>query len=674
MDDDMLPEVTCIKHAALQCYSVWTKSCFDKQPELFTTVNNEICKCMFDFTESRKLTEAKTDTFDDFFTRLAVKGREKGRPYFNGVYEAVGSRGEGMGFLANDTDILCTLQTTLACFPSPDIDLLDSMLVIETDDCHQGYCRLKFHRENLCDTYSISKKFFVKKKRSVYLCNNALVNLFQEGNMMFETWQPHGPALTSEELQQDWVITIRCVNPGRLLLKYVNRKRLWPDSETLERLKNVQYGVVNASHPTCKEPSLEFRISFASAEKLLIRSFSNIQFAVFAYLKYIKRHVEDSVCRSDDVLRTYYVKMAILWCSEWVDPTEWTASNFLRCTSMCLVFLQQSFLSRYLPQLFIPENNLIDHLDPDECDRIASCLGEYIDAENPKMFLSCLCDETFDEAFDKILARPRRNLPYLTKKLFLQTSTSNIALHSISSIMETDTLSYIPAELKVYDVHVFCPVLYETLQDLETIVPPDMVDCMRSMLYRFLGDIVHREPGFIRSNTNQAGELYTRGKTLVYPISKFNDEEFSGNVQLALFRYLNREYTKAWAILRRIEKRLFTVNIVNILSIILVYGDLPRLWHDTFLTGMVSRFGDPNLDSLPIKCNALGLYILVQCIRKLYKDTGLCSQRLRKINRSISSNIKHLSVFDPQTRQFTSMVLHRTRSVSLELLSRLEVQ
>ncbi|XP_033727770.1 uncharacterized protein LOC117317090 [Pecten maximus] len=447
---------------------------------------------------------------------------------------------------------------------------------------------------------------------------------------------------------------------------------MWPDRDTMEKLRKVQYALVNASHPTCIEPSLEFRISFASAEKLLIRSFSNIQFAVYAFLKYIKKHTEEEVCSSDDVLKTYYVKMAILWCIERMDPAVWTARNFLYCTSVCLKFLQQCFLSRYLPQLFIPENNLIDHLDPNECDRIAAWFGKYIEPLNPKMFLNCLCDETFDDAFDKILSRPRRDMSTQIRKLFFKTSTSNIAIDKISAIVETDTLSYIPAELKVYDEHVYCAVLYETLLDLENIVSPDMVDCLRSLFYRFLGDIVQRQPGFIRGNIQQAEELYTRGIRLVYPMSEFDDKEFSGNIQLAFFHYLNREYGKAHSSLRKIEARLFEVNPAQILSIVLVYGDLQRLWHDTFLKEMVERFGDP--DTIPIKCNALAFYIYANCVDKLYKNEELCSQRCKliKLKRSISKNVKLLSVFDSDTRLYTSMVLYRTKAIVLALLSSIQ--
>ncbi|OWF48611.1 uncharacterized protein LOC110452846 [Mizuhopecten yessoensis] len=645
--------------------------CHHQAEELLMTINDEICKCMQDYTESRKLTEAKTDTFDHFFTRLAVEAIATGRPYFSAAYESVGSRGEGLGFLANDTDTLSTMTTLSACFPSPEVDLLDNMFVIDTEGCHPGYCKLQFHRKNVSDSYTIPQQFIAKRKRVVFLCNTALVTMFHEGNSKFSAWHSHGPALTSDELQQDWVIAVKCVNPGRLLQNYTERTRTWPDRATVERLTKVQYAVVSASHPTCNETSLEFRISFASAEKLLIRSLSDVQFAVYAFLKYIKRRIEEDICSSDDVLRTYYVKMALLWCCERMEPAVWTAKNFLHCTSVCLKFLQQCFHSKNLPQLFMPENNLIDHLVPDECDRIAADIGRYIEPLNPRLFLNCLCDETFDGAFDRLLSRPRRDLSVQIRKLFLRSSTSNIAVDKISAVMETDTISFILAELSVKDEHVFCPVLYETIRDLHNIVCPDMVDCMRSLLYRFLADIIHRQTGFIRNNIRQAEELYLRGISLVYPISKFDDKEFSGSIQLALFYYLNKEYVKAKTVMRRIETILYKVDPTRSLSIILVYGDLQRMWHDTFLQDMVGRFSDPDLDTLPIKCNALALYIFARCISHLYESKYMQSQRVRlkKLKRSVLVNLKHLPGLDPETLKYTSMVLQRTKTILLELIS-----
>ncbi|XP_060066585.1 uncharacterized protein LOC132546875 [Ylistrum balloti] len=445
---------------------------------------------------------------------------------------------------------------------------------------------------------------------------------------------------------------------------------MWPDSKMVEKLRTVQYALVSSSYPTCREPSLEFRISFASAEKLLIRSFSDIQFAVYTFLKYIKTRTEESVCSSEDVLKSYHVKMAILWCCEQMDPTVWTANNFLYCTSVCLKFLQKCFLSRSLPQLFIPENNLIDHLDPNECERIAAYFGRYVDPINPKMFLNCLCDETFDDDFDRIFMHPRRNLSDRIRKLFFKTTTSNIAIDKISAVMETDTLSYILAELRVYDEHVFCPVLYETILDLDNIVSLDMIDCIRSLLYRFLADIIHRQPGFLRTNIRQAEELYIRGIQLVYPLSKFDDNEFSGSSQLSLFYYLNSEYEKAESVLKKIGSMLYTVNPTYVLSIILVHSDLQRLWHDDFLRGMVERFGDPDLDTIPIKCNVLALYIFVQCLSRLYSEEMHSQQnRLQKLKRSVLANIKQLTGFDSETQLYTSMVLTRTKALILELLS-----
>lgn len=71
--------------------------------------------------------------------------------YFDATYWYVGSRVEGLGLLANDTDLLCLSSRTKVCLHMPDFDPDINTLIFETDHCHQGYCKLKLHRNNLFD-------------------------------------------------------------------------------------------------------------------------------------------------------------------------------------------------------------------------------------------------------------------------------------------------------------------------------------------------------------------------------------------------------------------------------------------------------------------------------------------------------------------------------------------
>lgn len=662
----------CMEHFnSLNASSLKTDHVNDE--ELLRLVNAEICKCMKDYIAPRKITEAKYDTFDCFFSRLAEEGIQRRLPYFPATYETVGSRGEGLGFLANDTDILSTQSTTSVFFPSPELELLETMFVIDISDCHPGYCKLKFHRENKSDANVLSPYFFEKRKRGMFLCNDALIRQFQEMNTDFRSWLPHGPALTSEDMAQDLVIAMRCVNPDNLLNEYMSRTRTWPEQLIMERLTNVQYAVVNVSHPNSLEPRLEFRISFASAEKLLLRSLTDVQFACYAFLKNIKRQISVDTGVDEDVLKTYFVKMAFLWTCEKLNPGIWSERHFLHCASLCLAYLQYCFHSRNLPQLFIPNNNLIDHMAREDCHNIAVALDKYLHPMNPKIFLRCLCDETLEYGFDMVLARPRRDLPEQIHSLFLKTANSNIALDHIASIMEVDTLSYVLAELVVKDDHVFCQVLYDTILLLENIVALDMVHCLRSLLYRLLGDIVHRQPRFVRSNNTQAEELYKRGLRIIYPVSHFDDEGFSGNTKLAMFHYLNGDYKKALEVLYQTERLLYDINPTQVLSIIFVHDDLPRTWRDPFLTKMIEDFGDRYLHNLPVKCNAVAFYIFARSFAEIYTGDNLCTQRrrIKQLKRSVLKNMKHLDCFDDETHVYTRMILDRTETIIVDMLARM---
>ncbi|XP_021365054.1 uncharacterized protein LOC110457916 [Mizuhopecten yessoensis] len=516
-----------------------------------------------------------------------------------------------------------------------------------------------------------------RTNRDIFLTNTFNMSFLEDTDL--QSSEPfdcsvHGPALTNETLKHDFVNAIRCEQSHNLLDAYLNRRRTWPDSSALERLRTINCVLVTLSHPNSSSPSLEFRISFASVEKNLIRNFSDNQFACYGFLKIVKRRIESDDAELKTELKSYYLKTALLWISEQLEPSIWTDTNFLYCTSICLSYLHHCLRSRNLPQLFQPENNLVDHLQIEDCDRMANALEKYIlFPVNARMFMRCWCDDSFDQHFDKLLARPRRNLHEGIADILQKISATKLQIDLISPLVESGTISFYLLGCTVAADSVVSRVLYQMIiRDLDNIVEPDMTACIRSLLYRQLASIIHRQPRFVRNNNILAEEFYKNSLTMVYPISGFDDQQLSGKTNLALFHYLNGEYKDAMTALCDVENILNQADMNRTLLLYFVGEDLPRLWRDPFLTKMIQTLS-VEVEALPVKYNALGFYILARCMDELYNKGEICIQRARleKLKRSVLVNERRLSALEKYHRIYTALILDAAYTVITELIAKL---
>ncbi|CAC5422553.1 unnamed protein product [Mytilus coruscus] len=290
---------------------------------LYGIINELLCNYSKEYTSIRKLNEAIQDTFNAFNSKLAESAVDMGLGYFDATYSSVGSRGEGLGLLANDTDLLCVSNRTKVCLPMPDFDPDINTLIMEMDHCHQGYCKLKLHRNNLFDAVdNLPRSEIVRKHRNIYVKNTHFVGRFHDKNVAFHGWYWEGPALKDYDTKQDWVIALQCMNSSHLYKAYFQRTRRWPNVDMTEHMKNIPCSVVCAHHASSDAPLEEYRISFARAEKYIMRNVSHVQMACYFTLKeVVKNHVEDILSDDfdedeNDIFKTYYIKTVFLWCSE----------------------------------------------------------------------------------------------------------------------------------------------------------------------------------------------------------------------------------------------------------------------------------------------------------------------------------------------------------------------
>ncbi|CAC5422552.1 unnamed protein product [Mytilus coruscus] len=231
-----------------------------------------------------------------------------------------------------------------------------------------------------------------------------------------------------------------------------------------------------------------------------------------------------------------------------------------------------------------------------------------------------------------------------------RTSTSSYDLEYIRSLLVSDTLSFISGTLSVRHEHVFCPVLYEIISDLEHYISSDLIQTLSPLFLRFLGDVVHRYPRVIRSHLKSAEECFLKGMNVVYSFGEFNDNGFSGKTHLARFHYLNGDYSKVLDLFPNFENEICLNPFID-LSILFVVDDLSRTWRDTFLCDLIKMFAyDEGSIAMPVRCIAMSLYMICNCLQML-SSTGITIQkrttrRLLKDSRIYDKKLKSVFITD----------------------------
>jgi len=135
---------------------------------------------------------------------------------------------------------------------------------------------------------------------------------------------------------------------------------MWPSADIVSKIES--YGVLFVPIGCKNSPneSLEWRISFSVAEKLLIYSFTHAQLLCYALLKHLLKEVIEKNPRLKGLLGSYFLKTMLFWLSEELDTSFWRPQNILLCFDYCFRRLLYCVKYCILPHYFIIDNNLFE--------------------------------------------------------------------------------------------------------------------------------------------------------------------------------------------------------------------------------------------------------------------------------------------------------------------------
>ena len=161
----------------------------------------------------------------------------------------------------------------------------------------------------------------------------------------------------------DNVLSIRCRFWPISAAEWTARNRYygWPSLEDKQKIVAFGCHLVPVGHPLSPMKSLEWRLSFSFAERMLVWSFNHTQMQCYALMKLILKEFVKVKCSEEnkDVLCSYFIKTFLFWQYEETDPLFWQTQNLRGC----LIFLLREFYkciqSKMLRHYFIPQFNLL---------------------------------------------------------------------------------------------------------------------------------------------------------------------------------------------------------------------------------------------------------------------------------------------------------------------------
>ncbi|XP_021370310.1 uncharacterized protein LOC110461241 [Mizuhopecten yessoensis] len=301
------------------------------------------------------------------FRRREMLGQE----YIDNILDDVkimfcGSTIEGVSLPRSDVDVMLVDKYVEVMYPeqhvSPD-STRRTVLYVKEADCRPGYVALQLGHlgqkiaECLCNSLvPIGKAIFVSsdmyREQHVKKLNSPAMPM-----------NSNGPSTSNGFL--DMVRCFHCNSWPREANQWVTRPRLygWPTQALIDRVVQSGCHLVPVGDKCSDDTLLQWRISFASAERLLVHSFSHIQMKVYFLLKYFLKQLKDTLRniigkKDDDILCSYHLKTLMFFSMENSHPKLWQEQKLFHCFWFCFNILISYVRAGHFPQYFIPTNNL----------------------------------------------------------------------------------------------------------------------------------------------------------------------------------------------------------------------------------------------------------------------------------------------------------------------------
>ena len=159
----------------------------------------------------------------------------------------------------------------------------------------------------------------------------------------------------------DIVLCIFCEGWPSCAQEWTTRKQLWPNAETVKAISHGGFHIVPKS-----SPDGDFRLSFSTAETMLIKNLIPLQFKVMkAFKAVVKYHQNFWNTNTKEVVSSYHLKTIAFWYFEKTSKEMWTEETIVHHLVTLLEELAETIRIQNLPMYFMPKVNLLKYNDPE---------------------------------------------------------------------------------------------------------------------------------------------------------------------------------------------------------------------------------------------------------------------------------------------------------------------
>lgn len=497
------------------------------------------------------------------------------------------------------------------------------------------------------------------------------------------------PALSQLHLKTDNVFALYCQEwPGFVRqVRFKNSK--WPRGEALQQLTKAGCHVVPIGKHNSLTKSLEWRLSFSSAEKIIMHSLINsTQLYTYNMSKLLLSSLMKEYKIVHEVLCTYYIKTVFFFAIEEEPEHFWQESSLLDCIHLVISRLCNCLRNHLLPNFFVLKNNMIQHLPFQSCSEVADLIHRRIlskldivlihltklgkvalEEHNYLAKLSSLPEITdyseagSSESISRTMIETLRNLSPAEEEHFLTTVESTFCEGStlsrdwyrmqirndLQNFLDPVFYAILPAQFssrKLEQGLLFC------IDHVPTMFPAPTANCFVQILYRACGNVCHQASQVAQPDKekqmwqDKAESYYQRGRCIVYD-DGFDDRGFSGTVHLMQFYYLNGNFDACFQQMNSIQEVLNFVSFEEVKDICR-YAVLTEICNPLHLPQLMST--DPSLhkyfsflksgDSKFINSMAFAHYMSIKVTQK--REQGKWLESLMRRFENFCQHFLHL--------------------------------
>ncbi|XP_021361101.1 uncharacterized protein LOC110455344 [Mizuhopecten yessoensis] len=313
----------------------------------------------------------------DYFT-IIMHGSEE----TNFTATCIGSRGEGLEFECSDKDVMLSDNRVIVIQPNDEIpegDVSKTVLVMDTTGCMPGYTLLRQHQVGVLYNGEVMGAM-VHFPGSVYLSSVVYIS-----NKLNPGHYQHGPCSTTTchcrvGHEVDRAYCFHCLSWPDSLSDFRSRTIhcVWPSRQLVNHIvkQGCYFVAIGDKHSSLN--AMQWRISFAKAEKSLVMSFNHVHLKTYALLKIFLKECLEREESIKDLLCSYFMKTILFHAIEHSTSSMWVDENIVQCFWFCFTILLEFVQTGYCPNYFVLTHNMfLSNVTGDNRRRLLHVLNKY---------------------------------------------------------------------------------------------------------------------------------------------------------------------------------------------------------------------------------------------------------------------------------------------------------